>query len=80
LTGLTNNLVVRGASALGGGSSANFSFVGTAVGQATSNVPSVENIDGGIIVPPGSVLALLATTTPVAHSAAGMLLWEEVAL
>lgn len=80
LTGLTNNLVVRGASALGGGSSFGGSFVGTAVGQATIFVPSAENIDGAIIVPPGGVLSLMATTTPVAHSAASMILWEEVPL
>lgn len=79
-TGITNALVVRHASTLGGGSSMNFSFVGTAVGAATEQVTSVENIDGGIIVPPGGVLALLATTTPVAHSATSSLLWEEVAV
>jgi len=28
--------------------------------------------------PPGGVLALFATTTPVAHSAASMIVWEEV--
>lgn len=78
LTGLTNNLAVMLGSALGGGSSANFSFVGTAVGQATANVASVENLDGSIIVPPGGVLALLATTTPVAHSAVSGLIWEEL--
>jgi hypothetical protein len=78
LTGLTNNLVVRGASALGGGSSMGFSFVGTAVGAATEQLPSVEQLDGGLFVPPGGVLALLATTTPVAHSASSLLLWEEV--
>lgn len=77
-TGLTNNLTVRHASSLGGGSSMAFSFVGTAAGAVTEFVPSVENIDGGIIVPPGGVLALLATTTPVAHSAASAILWEEV--
>lgn len=79
LTGLTTNMVVRQASALGGGSSANFSFVGTAVGQATTPGGfQVENLDGSLIVPPGGVLALLATTTPVAHSAASGIVWEEV--
>lgn len=78
LTGLTNNLVLGPGSALGGGSSANFSFVGTAAGQATANVGAVENLDGSIMVPPGGVLALLATTTAVAHSAVSGLLWEEV--
>jgi hypothetical protein len=78
LTGLTNNLVVRGASALGGGSSMAFSFVGTAVGAASEFIPTVEQLDGGLFVPPGGVLALLATTTPVAHSASSLILWEEV--
>lgn len=78
LTALTNNLVVQHGSALGGGSAAAFSFVGTAVGQVTAYVPSSENLDGSIIVPPGGVAALLATTTPVAHSAVSMLLWQEI--
>lgn len=78
LTGLSANLVVRLASSLCGGSSANFSFVGTAVGQATPQVTAIELLDGCLIVPPGGVLALLATTTPAAHSAASGLVWEEV--
>jgi hypothetical protein len=78
LTGLTNNLVVFGASSLGGGSYSNAAFLATAVGPQAQQVSFVENLDGQYIVPPGGVLALLATTTPVAHSAASMLLWEEV--
>lgn len=80
LTGLTTNLTVRQGSSLGGGSSAAFSFVGTAVGQSTVFNNSLENIDGAFLVPPGGVLALLATTTPVAHSAAGGIFWAEVAI
>jgi hypothetical protein len=80
LTGLAGNLVVRGASALGGGSGEAAAFLATAAGMQTPQFPSVEQLDGAIIVPPGGVLALLATTTPVAHSAASMLLWEEVAV
>ena len=49
-------------------------------GQATVNVSSVENFDGSLIVPPGGVLALLGHTTPVAHSAAAEILWEEVSV
>jgi hypothetical protein len=79
LTGLSANLIVAGAAALGGGSLASFSFVGTAVGQATPHAPSIEQVDGAWIVPPGGVLALLASTLPVAHSAASMGVWEEVA-
>ncbi len=78
LTGLTNNLVVIGGSALGAGASGSFSFVGTAAGESTLlGAGGVENIDGSFIVPPGGVLALLATTTPVGHSAASSLLWNE---
>lgn len=78
LTGLTNNLVVMQGSSLGGGSLANFSFVGTAAGQVTPRSPSFENLDGSLIVPPGAILALLCSTTPVAHSAASSLFWEEI--
>lgn len=80
-TGLTPNLAVRFGSALTGGLIKSASSVETAVGQniGTSGL-SIENFDGSLIVPPGGVLALLATTTPVAHSAASSLLWEEVVL
>lgn len=79
LTGLTNNMAVAFGSALDGGSPYNISSVGTAVGfPPGAGSAAIENIDGSIIVPPGAVLALLATTTPVAHSACGYLLWEEV--
>jgi hypothetical protein len=78
LTGLTNNLVQRFASALGGGSNLEVAFLQTAAGALPSHVASVEQIDGAIIVPPGGVLALLAAATGVAHSAASSLLWEEV--
>jgi hypothetical protein len=80
LTGLTNNLVVRGASVLGGGSAEGAAFLATAVAMQTQQVSYIEYVDGAIFVPPGGVLALLATTTPVAHSAASMILWEEVLL
>jgi hypothetical protein len=80
-TGMTPNLAVRFASALTGGLLKNISSVETAVGQniGTAGI-TVEQLDGAIIVPPGGVLALLATTTPVAHSAVSALVWEEVAV
>ncbi len=78
LTGLTNVPVVRNVSALGSGSAGNYSQVDTAAGFSTSYVPSFENIDGAWIVPPGGLLALFATQTPVAHSAASGIVWEEV--
>jgi len=65
---------------LGGGSNVQAAFLQTQAGAVTPQVSSIEYIEGAIIVPPGGVLALLATTTPVAHSAASGLLWEEVAL
>lgn len=79
LTGLSGNLTIWEASALGGGPIGAFSMVGTAAGFVTPMSPtSIDNIDGSIIVPPGGVLALLCTTTPVAVSAASSLMWEEV--
>ena len=79
LTGLTNNLVVRGAAALGGGAIYSASLLGTAAGFVPPMISNLDQIEGAIIVPPGGVLALLATTTPVAHSASSSLVWEEVA-
>lgn len=78
LTGLSGASSVRQGSSISTGSSANFSFVGTAAGQATANVAGFENFDGGLIVPPGGVFFLAANTTPVAHSAVSGLLWVEV--
>lgn len=80
LTGLTNNLVVRDASSLSGGAASNVSTLQTAAGLQPAPVPSVDNVDGSIVVPPGGVLALLCTSTPVAISAASSIMWEEVAI
>jgi hypothetical protein len=80
LTGMSGTLAVAFGSALGGGSSYNTSFVGTAAGMQTVLMGFVENFDGQIIVPPNAVLTLMATTTPVAQSATTSLLWEEVPL
>lgn len=80
LTGLTNNLVVRFASGLGSGPMNNTSFLQTAVGALSPQVPNVDNVDGSIIVPPGGVLALLSTTQAVAISIASSLIWEEVTI
>lgn len=78
LTGLTNNLVVREAAGLAGGNAFNIATLDTAAGFSTMLAPSIENVDGSILVPPGGVLALLCTTTPVALSAASGMFWEEV--
>lgn len=77
-TGLTTNLTVRFGSSLMGGSAENVSFTATAVAMQTQALGAKELFDGSLIVPPGGVLALLATTTPVAHSAVSSLVWEEV--
>lgn len=78
LTGMTGALVIMGGSALMGGSAFNATFTATAVAMQTQQLSSVENIDGSIIVPPGGVLVLAATTTPAAHSATSALTWEEI--
>lgn len=78
LTGMTGTLAIIRASALCGGSAENVSFVATAVAMQTQQTSSVENFDGSLIIPPGGVLALMATTTPVAHSAVAGMVWEEV--
>lgn len=78
LTGLTNNLVVRAAAGAAGGSAYNISNVATAAGFQTTMAAVEATIDGSWIIPPGGVLALLCTTTPVAHSAATMIMWNEV--
>ena len=77
LTGLTNNLVVRNAAGLAIGSIYNVTATATA---PAPTLPSVENIDGAWIIPPGGVIALLSSSTPVAHSVASGIIWEEVAV
>lgn len=80
LTGMTGALAVVRGSSLFGGSASNAAFLATAVAMQTQQQSAVENIDGSIIVPPNAVLALMATTTPVGHSAVSGLLHEEVAI
>lgn len=80
LTGLTNNLTVQFGSALNVGQPYNISEVATAAGFMTQPSASVENLDGSLFCPPGGVIALLATTTPVAHSVVGAIRWEEVSV
>ena len=80
LTGLTNNLVVMGASALFGGGSCLAAFLETQAGDSGFHVASRELFDGEWIIPPGGVIALLAGSAPVAVSASSMLVWEEVPL
>jgi hypothetical protein len=78
LTGMTGTLALLTGSALGGGNLYNIASLSTAAGFSTTFNGSVENLDGSIIVPPGGVVALMATTTPVGHSASSGIIWEEI--
>lgn len=79
LTALTPSLVIRHASSLGGGSAIGAAFLATQAGAQTVQPPgSVENFDGSLFVPPGGVLGLLASVTPVGHSAVAGILWDEI--
>lgn len=78
LTGLVNTGVVLGASSLNGGSAINTSETQTAAGFLTQVVPSVEILDGSIIVQPGTIVALACQSTPVAMSAVSGLVWAEL--
>jgi hypothetical protein len=80
LTGLASTGTLLAASALDGGSVYNVSEVATAVGFHTQMAAVTENLDGNIIVPPGGILGLFCSTTPVAHSAISSIVWEEVSL
>jgi hypothetical protein len=79
LTGLSGNLTVQEAAGLST-FVINASAAETAAGFLTVSAGGLDNIDGAMIVPPGGVVALLATTTPVAISATSSILWEEVAI
>lgn len=77
-TGMTGALSIIGCSLLAGGAAYNISNISTAAGFMTGFVAYDEIFNGDLIVPPGGVIALMATTTPVAHSASSKLIWEEV--
>lgn len=77
LTGLSGNLTVQEASGF-----STFPINATAAETAAGFLPAspggIDAIDGAFVIPPGAVIALLATTTPVAISAASAILWEEI--
>jgi hypothetical protein len=78
LTGLSNVGVFLSAAGIGSGHST-LGNTETQAGFTTAGPADVcENVDGSIIVPPGGVLALFGTTTPVAYSAASGLVWDEI--
>jgi hypothetical protein len=76
LTGLTNNLVIFEGADLSNNTILTHGTV-TAVAPMTST-GGVQNFDGGLIVPPGGVLALYNTTSTTTTSCAGRLMWQEV--
>ena len=78
LTGLTNNLVIQVGADIPSPSGLTY----TTLGSTTIMPPvgGVQNFDGGLVVPPGGVLALLNTTSSTTFSVYGRILWEEVAL
>lgn len=79
LTGLTGALTVQEAAGLQPANGSNYSQVGTAAGFAAGGVNMlIESIDGAFVVPPGGLLSIQCTTTPVAISAASSILWEEI--
>jgi hypothetical protein len=76
LTGLTNNLVALTASDIPSPSGLTYTTLGS-----TAIIPpigGVENFDGGLIIPPGGVLALLNTVSSTTFSVYGRITWEEV--
>ncbi len=78
LTGLSGSLVVMEAAGLQGGP---MPVSGTDVlGVVPYAAPSVDNIDGGVVLAPGGIIALLCTTTPVGVSAASSIFWEEITI
>lgn len=76
LTGLTNNLAIVTASDIPTPGSVTYGTIANTAAQPTYG--GVENFDGGIIVPPGGVLALLNTISTTTFSVYGRLTWEEV--
>lgn len=77
LTNLSGNLVVQEASGFSTYPT-NVTAAETAAGFMPAAPGGIEVLDGGFVIPPGGVIALLATTTPVAISATSSILWEEV--
>ena len=73
LTGLTNNLVIQNAAGFG-----TLVCGQGAIPTTTFSGDAIEEFDGGLIVPPGGVIALINTTSTTTVSVASMLMWEEV--
>lgn len=78
LTGLTNNLVIQEGADFTSPSGLTYTTLGST--QILTPTGGVQNFDGGLIVPPGGVLALLNTVSSTTFSVSGRLMWEEVPL
>lgn len=76
LTGLTTNLVVQEASDFPAPNVITTTAVPTTVTTPMANV--VQNFDGGVIIPPGAIFALLNTVSTTTISVFGRMKWEEV--
>jgi hypothetical protein len=76
LTGLTNNMVVFESADISNTTIVTHGTVTAVTGQ--SSFGGVHYFDGGLIVPPGGVLALYNTTSTTTCSVASRLMWEEV--
>ena len=76
LTGLTNNLVVQESSDFPSPNIITTTAVPTTATTPMVNV--VQNFDGGVVVPPGGIFALLNTASTTTISVFGRLKWEEV--
>lgn len=75
LTGLSNNLAVLRASAFYG-----INAAGPATAITQPQGPGVENVDGGIIVPPGGVVGIMDQVSTTTISVNVGLIWAEVPL
>lgn len=73
LTGLTNNLAFLRAAGI---PTINAAGPATAIHQALGNI--VENVDGGILVPPGGFVGVMGQVSTTTVSASPSLLWEEL--
>jgi hypothetical protein len=78
LTGLTTTGVYLETSQLNGGNVINVTETSVLGMVPLVSSMAVELIDGAIVVPPGGILGLFCSTTPVAHSATASMLWAEL--
>ena len=73
LTGLTNTLITLRATGISPPNAA-----GAATAASLAQGDTVENVDGGIIVPPGGVVAIMNQVATITINVSTGILWEEV--